>query len=295
MQTRDAPAGARFKIQFDEGVMAGWRWRREDAVRIVFCHATGFCASAYRLMLGIAAETFDVIAPDLRGHGRTALPADPATLKSWAVYGRDIAALLDRLRTESATPVILAGHSLGAVAATLAARGRADVSRLMLIEPVTLPIAVAALASTPIWPLVSPHLPLVRGARSRRAEWPSRADVARSYARKRLFAAWAPGALDDYLEDGLADAGAGCRLACAPLWEAATFAAHSNDFWGAVRARPAPMQVLGADSPDSTILFGADRRFARAGVMLRRLSGAGHLIPMEKPEAAAQFLAEALD
>jgi pimeloyl-ACP methyl ester carboxylesterase len=290
MPTATIPNPARFEIGLKDGLMAGWRWRRAGAPRLVFCHATGFCASAYRRMLEAAANRFDIIAPDLRGHGRTRLPADPSRLESWTVYADDISDLLDRLGADAKEPVTLAGHSLGAVTVTLAARGRADVASLLLIEPVTLPRAVAALSATPLWPVVARRMPLVKGALSRRAEWPSRLDVMTSYARKRLFAPWAEGVLADYLEDGLIDDEGGCRLSCAPPWEAATFAAHRCDFWGAVSARSAPMRVLGADSPDSTLRFGAVRRFSRAGVEVARLAGVSHLLPMENPEAAAQFL-----
>ena len=54
-------------------------------VDLVFAHANGFCASAYIQLLEPLAATFEIIAPDLRGHGRTRLPADPAGHRDWTV------------------------------------------------------------------------------------------------------------------------------------------------------------------------------------------------------------------
>lgn len=281
----------RFCVELSDGEATGWRWPRPGAPRIVFSHATGFCASAYRLMLSQLAAAFEVLALDLRGHGRSRLSADPALLRSWDVYAVDLAAVLDRL---GGGDWILAGHSCGAVVSTLAARGRNDVAGLVLIEPVTMPPLYVLAAHTPLWPALARRMPLVKGALTRRADWPDRASVAESYARKRLFAGWAEGALGDYLEDGLAETGeGGVRLACEPAWEAATFAAHAYDFWGAVAAAPCPVSVLAVSHPTTTLIDRARRRLERRGARIRVVDGATHLLPLERPEAAAGFIADA--
>jgi len=285
-----AATGERLTVSLDEGDVAGWRWRRDGAPRVLFSHATGFCASAYKQMLRALAADFDVTAIDLRGHGRTSLPADPARLRDWTIYARDVCAVLDRL---GGTGWTLAGHSCGAVVSTLAARGRSDVTALALIEPVSMSPFYALAARSPVWPLVSRNFPLVKGARARRDEWEDRDAVRASYARKKLFSTWAEGALDDYLEDGLVEAGQGVRLSCAPAWEAATFAAHGHDFWGAVRAASAPISVLAADHPTSTLLSGAAGRYGRQGASVEVIPGATHLLPLEIPLDAARFIARA--
>ncbi|MEX0643941.1 MAG: alpha/beta hydrolase, partial [Parvularculaceae bacterium] len=133
---------------------------------------------------------------------------------------------------------------------------------------------------------------LVKGALARRVDWPDREAVLESYRRKALFSTWADGALEDYLEDGLIETTNGVRLACDPVWEAATFTAHGHDFWGAVAAAPCPITVLGAADKSSTLFGRAPRRFERRGAVVRRLEGATHFLPLEKPEAAADFIAE---
>jgi pimeloyl-ACP methyl ester carboxylesterase len=72
-----------------------------------------------------------VIAPDLRGHGRSSVPAGGFTPPRFAA---DLARLLERL---DAGPVVAMGHSLGTVvASTLAVEHPELVSVLILVDPV---------------------------------------------------------------------------------------------------------------------------------------------------------------
>jgi pimeloyl-ACP methyl ester carboxylesterase len=285
------PTAKRFAVPLGEGLVAGWRFPNDSAQRVLFCHANGFCASAYKQMLKLLAPTLDVYAIDLRGHGRTSLPADPAKLRDWSVYARDISAVLDHASMGGGSPWILAGHSCGAVAATIAASGRNnDVRRLALIEPVAPPPSIPLIARTPLWPIVAGRSSLARNAKARRRAWPDRGAVRESSARKALFRGWREGVIDDYLEDGLIDGEADVTLACAPQWEAASFTAQAHDFWGALAQAPGPVSVLAADHPGTTLFAGAARRMRRLNVAVKMHQGAGHLLPMEVPAAAAAFI-----
>jgi pimeloyl-ACP methyl ester carboxylesterase len=244
-------------------------------------------------MLGRLAGAFEVTAIDMRGHGRSGLPADPARLRNWDIYGNDVAAVLEPFDDAAKRPFFLAGHSFGAVAATLAASGRHDVAGLALIEPVAIPPLLSAAAGFPFASALIGLNPLVRNARSRRANWPDRQAVRDSYVKKPLFQAWAPGVLDDYLEDGLTADEQGVSLACAPAWEAATFAAQSQRFWPAVRRAPGPTAVLAADHPGSTVFGDSATRFRRLGASVEVAAGVSHLAPMENPAAAADFVRRA--
>ena len=75
------------------------------------------------------AAGFEVLAPDLRGHGAEA-PAGAVVGVSMADYAADIA----RLCEDQASPPVLLGHSMGGLAAQLAAR-RAKVRALVLLAP----------------------------------------------------------------------------------------------------------------------------------------------------------------
>jgi pimeloyl-ACP methyl ester carboxylesterase len=75
--------------------------------------------------------THHVIAVDLRGHGRSSVPADGYTPPRFA---DDLARLLEQI---GAGPVVAMGHSLGTVvASTLAVEHPGLVSALILVDPV---------------------------------------------------------------------------------------------------------------------------------------------------------------
>lgn len=286
-------AGVRMMTPIGDGDIATLRFGDNAAPPLLFAHANGFCASAYRQMLIALGDRFDVFAVDLRGHGRSSLPTSGPPHRGLDLFGADVSRLLDRLTGNRALhgPWMLAGHSLGAVAVTFAAVGRSDVAGLKLIEPVAIPSSLSMLARSPLWPALAPRLPLVGLAQSRRAVWPDRAAAKASYARKPLFATWAAGVLDDYLEDGLTDGEGGVRLSCAPAWEAANFAAQAHDFWGALAKAPAPVAVLAANHPSTTVRKGARARFRRLGAAVVEIGGSTHLFPFEEPQEAANFLA----
>ena len=128
------PETRRFSLP--DGEMSALVWPRPGATRIVFLHGNGFNAGVYRQMLGLLAAQYEIVAPDLRGHGATTLPADPARHRDWHVYAHDIIAMLDQLDSR---PFVLAGHSMGGVAALLTAEKLTGKPLgLALIDPVIL-------------------------------------------------------------------------------------------------------------------------------------------------------------
>lgn len=289
----DVFSARRMTVAIEGGDVALLRFGRAGAPPMLFAHANGFCASAYRRTFEALGDSFDIFAADLRGHGRTRIPAPVASHRSMAIFGDDLRRTKSALRPFAAPGQgwIFAGHSLGGVAATEAAAGDKDIAALRLIEPVAMPKSWAFLASTPAWPMIAPHLPLVRAALRRRDRWPDAAAAFQSYAQKPFFAGWAGGVLADYLEDGLHRDESSARLSCAPAWEAANFAAQANDFWGALPRVLAPVSVLAARHRSTTLRGGARERFRRLGARVELALGVTHLLPFEAPERAARFLA----
>ena len=264
---------------------------------LVFCHANGLNAGAYRPMLDALGTDEAVIAPDARGHGRTGLAAPPRALRSWTLYADDLAATLAAL--DPAPPVTLAGHSMGAVTALLAAANGVPAARLVMIEPVIVPRAVRLAARLPLPGLVPRLVPIARRARRRRGAWPDADAVRAAYGRSGFFRAWDEAALAGYLGDGLVeDEEGGVRLSCEPSWEAASFAAQAHRFWGPLRRvieRGVPVHVLHADGTDggrgggSTVPARAASRLARAGCAVTRARG-DHMLPLHRPGDAAAYL-----
>ena len=286
-------ARRRVMVAIDGGEMSVLRYGESGAPPLLFAHANGFCASAYRQMFEALGASFDIFGVDLRGFGKTRLPIDPANHRGMEIFADDVSALLAALSKRFAITRkwTLAGHSLGGATAALAAAERSDVAALRLIEPAILPQSWMMLARTPLWRAIAGEMPLVKAARGRRAAWPDRESVKASYARKAFFSTFATGVLDDYLADGLRDSGDGVVLSCPPAWEAATFAGQAHDFWSAIKKAPGRVKVLAADHPTTTVPGPAIRSFEKSGIAVIRVSGMTHLIPFEKPQFAAGFLA----
>lgn len=257
------------------------------SVDAVFVHANGFNALTYRSVLQPLAAGLRLWAPDLRGHGESRLPADPDALTSWDVYARDLAVLL---AGADGPPPVLAGHSMGATCALLAAdRSPGRARALLLFEPVILtrrrtlgvrlPGAKAQLLR---------HMPLARGALSRRSTFPDRAAALAAYRGRGAFKTWPPASLADYVAGGFREAADGVELACAPAWEAANYAAQRADVRGALRRVDTPVRILKGDH-GSTCALTRPRR----GVALEEVAGAGHFLPLERPELVREALLDA--
>jgi pimeloyl-ACP methyl ester carboxylesterase len=253
---------------------------------IVFLHATGFNARTYRTLLAPLGEKFHVLALDARGHGRTELPARVFGYTSWRRHRDDLIAVLEHFTA----PVTLAGHSMGATVSLLTAGKRTDlVSGLALIEPVILPSAYYASSQLPFGPLVHRYTtPLARGAAARRATFADRESAIAAFTGRGVFKAFPPEVIADYVADGLVEDGSGgFRLACRPIYEAATFCAHRHDPWAALRKVTDPLVLLRAER-GSTIAEAAMHRVAaiKADARVATVEGASHMLPMERPDRA---------
>ena len=271
-------------IALKDGTMAVLRWPAADKAHLVFAHANGFCASAYRQMLGHLAERFAITALDLRGHGRSALPADPARHTSWDIYAADIAEACGQLDRPAE---LLAGHSMGAAASLMAAARLPASPPLALVEPVVLPALIYAAYRTPLRGLIRKRIGMGDLARRRTNGWPDREAVAARYRERPAFKDWAPGVVEDYLEDGLVARGNGVVLACDPLWEAANFEAQRHDLLAPARQLGARARVLKAER--GSTVWNASGLTAR-GVEIETLAKAGHLAPMSHPRAVAEWI-----
>ncbi len=261
---------------------------------IVFLHATGFNALTYRSLLAPLGEKFHVLALDARGHGRSELPAKAWGYTSWTRHRDDLVAVLEHFTA----PVTLAGHSMGATVSLLTAGARTDlVCGLALLEPVILPAAAYAASQLPLGPVVQRMtMPLARGAAKRRNAFASKQEAAASFTGRGVFKAFPPEVIADFVEDGLIEDGAGgFKLACAPNFEAATYCAQRHDPWGALRRVTDPLVLLRAER-GSTISEAAMHRMGaiKADARLATVEGAGHMLPMERPDRARTAIETAL-
>jgi pimeloyl-ACP methyl ester carboxylesterase len=277
------PRARRFDLPSRGGVMAALEYGPADRpVDVVFSHANGFNARAYRTILAPLGDELRVLSLDLRGHGASTLPAEVEGWPGWEEYADDLLAVLAQA---SDRPVVLAGHSLGATSSLLAAaRAPGKARALVLFDPVL--IAPAEHLRTPFWDFAPAQV-----AARRRDRYPDRAAALEAYRGRGAFRTWSEAQLADYVAAGFQDTADGdVRLACRPAWEAANFAVHGYDPWRALEQVQAPVRILAAEQ-EST----ADRKLLRPLIdgghaTLEVVPGTTHFLPMERPEVVREAL-----
>lgn len=261
----------------------------QDApVELVFLHANGFHGAVYQSLLAPLAVGRRILAPDMRGHGHTRLPADPAALTSWAPFCDDALRLLDVLPA----PVVLGGHSLGGGVSTLIAAAAPErVRALALVEPVIAPPPAQAGGRKPDDPEVHRSKPIAQAAANRRRTFASREAAFEAYKGRGPFKTWPDEALRAYVEDGFADAPEGVVLRCDPAWEAQIYMAFGSDVWRAISALRMPL-VVRAGETGSTFHPQSELRLRELhpDADIARVPGTTHFLPVERPDVAREAI-----
>jgi hypothetical protein len=129
-------------------------------------------------------------------------------------------------------------------------------------------------------------------AQRRRNVWPSREAAYEHFNSKPIFQAWAPGALDDYLEHGLTPHPEGVQLRFDRDIESDIYSTLPHDM-GAVLKEPYPLPIGFVAGTRSEELRQAGMASTRklVGENLVVIEGS-HLYPMESPQLTAQLTRE---
>jgi magnesium chelatase accessory protein len=239
-------------------------------------HGTGAATHSWRGLAPLLARHFTVVAPDLPGHGFSAMPH--RRLLSLPGMAGAVARLCTALRV---SPDILIGHSAGAaVAARLCLDGLASPSRLVALNGALLPLSgVAGQVFSPLAKLLSgvPFVP-----------WMVAWTAADKAAVKRLLhdtgSALDPQGLDFYARLFRRPGHVAGTLGMMAAWDLPALARDLP------RLSPAPLLVVG--ERDRTIPpHAADRLAALVpGASVVRLHGLGHLAHEEAPEQVARLI-----
>ena len=257
--------------------------------KLHFSHANSYPAGTYRQLFALLGAHYEVGALDRHAHN----PAFPVR-DGWET-------LVDELIAELETryggePVILVGHSLGGMLSLMAAARRPDLARcvVMLDSPVVAGWRARVWQAAKLLGLRERLSPARLSAR-RRNTWPTFDDAMRHFASKPIFAAWAPGVLQDYLEAGLEPCPEGLRLRFTREAETAVYRTLPHHI-GSILARgfTVPAGYLAGRTSEENRQAGLGPTRALVGTHLRMMPG-GHLFPMESPALTARTIRDMID
>jgi pimeloyl-ACP methyl ester carboxylesterase len=244
-----------------------------------FTHGNSYPAGTYRQLLAALAVDFDVRSVDMHGHD----PAYPVT-DNWRLL---VDELIHQLESYG-QPAILVGHSLGGMLSMLVARQRPDLVRcvVMVDSPVVAGWRAWLVRLSKLGNWGERFTPARFSAR-RRHIFPDRQAAHAHFAGKPVFAKWAPGVLDDYLEHGLAPHPEGVTLRFSRDVETAIYRTLPHDMGRALDGKyPVPIGFIGGRSSVELGQAGAAATRKLVGDKLVMVDG-GHLFPMEAPQATA--------
>lgn len=249
--------------------------------------ANGFPASTYCRLAAELAPSYHMVSLVARPLWPGSLPA---SAPDWHTLCRD---LIEGLDAAGLRRIAGVGHSIGGVLTLWAAIECPDLFRaVVLIDPVVFPPQVLDLMRAGHALALERRIPIVRAALHRRRLFPGRQECFDHYRGKPLFERWSDAALWDYVDAGTRLRPDGqLELAYPPEWEAHIFATVPTDVWqGMERLRVPALILRGALSP--TFRRDAMERMERLlpGARFATIPGAGHLLPMERPQEAASAI-----
>jgi pimeloyl-ACP methyl ester carboxylesterase len=259
---------------------------------LLLLHATGFHARCWDQVVAALPGDIHIIAPDLRGHGRS---YRPDSLGEWNQTADEIAALVAGVCDR---PVFAIGHSQGGyIAVTVAIHNASAFSQMLLVDPVLLsPALLAMRASVPL--MAAADHPVAR----RRNRWDSATQMAAHFSTRVPYDGWQPDVLADYCHYGLVPAtdGTGLELACPPVLEASAYLGATRDGpFGHFDRITCPVTVLRARDGERKSMM--DFSFSPTWPDLAAQFPQGHdlqwhdvthFIPMEQPERLAGLIAK---
>jgi pimeloyl-ACP methyl ester carboxylesterase len=137
-------------------------------------------------------------------------------------------------------------------------------------------------------------MPIAQGAMRRRNTFDSREAAFNAYKGRGAFKTWPDAVVADYVAGGFVDLPDGkVALACAPEWEASSFAAQGHNPWAALRRVKAPVRILKAEKGSTCRGSVGELKRRKKDLRIETVPGSTHFLPMERPDLVREALMDA--
>ncbi len=274
---------------------------QNEPLSVLWLHATGINAYTYKSILVQIGKSARIAAIDLRGHGKTNLPADHEHLKNWNDFRDDT---IRWIEANAPQGLVIGGHSMGGCIALLVAGKRPDlVKGMLMVDPVISPRMTYFKEHILPFKLIRKSVrELSNNAAKRRREFDSIEELRQSYLRKPMFKSWIEPFFEDYLVGSFDPPNtehAKWKLRCPPKWESAIYLAHCNRPWKA-------MKIAGSEGIPGVILLGEIGSVMRLQDVERLkkldprlnykvIEGTTHFLAMERPDLVIEELGKLIE
>jgi pimeloyl-ACP methyl ester carboxylesterase len=256
-----------------------------------FLHANGYPPACYQPVLDLFKNIYHVQAMHLRPLWPNSKPEE---IGSWRPLTDDFLYYLDE---QKISPIIAAGHSMGATISLRTALRRPDHFRaLVMIDPVLFPpqfIALFGLLNN--LKIGYKQNPMIKVALKRRRHFDDLEQLFKLYRRKQIFRYLGDDSLQAYIHGIVRPAiNGGFELIYSPEWEARIYytgVRHAMEIWWGLSSLKIPTLVIRGAESDTFLPASAKRiKRIRPETTIITLEKSTHLVALEKPQAVFETI-----
>ena len=259
---------------------------------LLFAHANGFPAGAYRSLLSHLETDCTIYAPELRPLWQS-LDDFRQKYSDNQLWRRMAADQIAFIEAHKLAPVTFVGHSMGAVVGLLAAHHKPHLfRRLVMIEPVLLKARYTRIMRF-MPDSLKGYIPIVKKALGRPNRWPSMQNAFDFHRSKRVFAGFSDSVLWDYIHSGIGPVDKNGEAGEVGLlfdknWEALVYGTVPNT-WKILRQIQVPIDLLRAQHSDTVDDISWQRWQGLEGPKRAvNFPDTKHLLPLDQPELVSK-------
>ncbi|MDP6968047.1 MAG: alpha/beta hydrolase [Gammaproteobacteria bacterium] len=262
---------------------------------LLFAHANGFPAGAYRSLLANLETECTIYAPALRPLWQS-LGEFRNIYRDNQLWRRMAADQIAFIEHHNLAPVTYVGHSMGAVVGLLAAHHKPHLfRRLIMVEPVFLKARYTRIMRY-MPSALKRQVPIVKKALGRPDRWSSMQEAFDFHRSRRVFSGFSDSVLWDYINAGVGAINkhglptAEFGLLFDKNWEALVYGTVPNT-WNILRQTQVPIDLLRAEHSDTVDDASWQRWQALSGPKRGvNFAGAQHLLPLDQPDLVARTI-----